>query len=32
VLYLRRADLLEGLLRLAHALICLRFLDPRSAP
>jgi transposase len=32
VRYERRADLLDGLLRLACALICLRFLDPRSAP
>jgi IS5 family transposase len=32
VRYERRADLLDGLLHLACALICLRFLDPRSAP
>ncbi len=32
VRYERRADLLRGLLYLACALICLRFLDPGDAP
>ncbi len=32
VRYERRADLLQGLLHLACALICLRFLDPGDAP
>jgi hypothetical protein len=31
VRYERRADLLAGLLHLACALICLRFLDPTDA-